>query len=189
VKLIVGLGNPGFRYRRSRHNVGFMAVEALARKNGIRIKKKLFNALTGEGRIFGEKVLLLLPQTYMNLSGESVKAAIGTVGGSSDLLLIYDDIDLPLGNIRFRAKGSSGGHKGIHSVIDKLKTEDMQRLRIGIRPDKKVYDTTDFVLRSFSKTEKEILNNIIREAVEGIEVWLSSGIDECMERFNRKITD
>jgi len=188
VKLIVGLGNPGSRYQKTRHNAGFMVCHALAKKYGIRIKKKLFNAVIGEGKINGKKILLLLPQTYMNSSGESVAPAVGKTKNISDVLIVYDDIDLSLGNIRFRAKGSSGGHKGLRSIIDKLKSENIHRLRIGIRPKKKIYDAADFVLRPFINTEKKILTNMLEEAVSGIEDWLASGMEECMLRYNRKNT-
>jgi len=187
MKLIVGLGNPGLRYRNTRHNAGYMVLNNLTKKYGLRIKKRIFKALLGEGRIDGNSVFLLLPQTFMNLSGESVALVRNKVDKLSDILVVYDDIDLKLGNIRFRSKGSSGGHKGLRSIIEALGTEDFPRLRIGIRPeDNKIGDTADFVLRPFLKKEKNIFIETIDKAVEGIETWISSGIEICMTKYNRK---
>lgn len=186
MKLIVGLGNPGFRYRNTRHNIGFLVVSSLAKKHGIKIKKRLFKGLIGEGRIDGKGISLFLPQTFMNCSGEPVALAANRISGLSSLLVVYDDIDLSLGNIRFRFKGSGGGHNGLKSIIDSLNSEEFSRLRIGIRPEKKAADTVDFVLRPFSKEEKPILDRIIDEAISGVETWVSSGIEECMRRYNRR---
>lgn len=186
MKLIVGLGNPGLRYRNTRHNVGFLIVNSLARKHNIRISKKLFRGLVGNGRIEGKEVIVLLPQTFMNKSGESVSIAQGKIDGLSNLLVVYDDIDLSLGNIRFRPKGSSGGHKGLRSIIDELGKEEFPRLRIGIKPKGDIRDTTDFVLRPFMKSEKDILSGVIEDAIAGIETWVSSGIEACMMGYNKK---
>ncbi|MCK4464010.1 MAG: aminoacyl-tRNA hydrolase [Candidatus Omnitrophica bacterium] len=189
MKLIVGLGNPGLRYRNTRHNIGFLVVSSLAKKHGIRIKKRLFKGLIGEGRIDGKDIQLFLPQTFMNLSGEPVALAANRISGLSSLLVVYDDIDLSLGNIRFRFKGSGGGHKGLISIIDSLNSEEFPRLRIGIQASEKAADTANFVLRPFSKEEKGILGRIIDEAISGIETWVSSGIDVCMRKYNRKNAD
>ncbi|MFH1791132.1 MAG: aminoacyl-tRNA hydrolase [Candidatus Omnitrophota bacterium] len=184
MKLIVGLGNPGFRYRNTRHNVGFMAVSHIAHKHGIRLKKRLYNGLAGEGRIAGKNVLLLLPQGFMNLSGESVKPAAGRLGGIEDMIICYDDKDLRLGRIRFREKGSSGGHKGVGSIIESLGTGEFSRLRIGIHPDNGIEDTSEFVLRPFTKGEKTVLDSVLDVTVSGIETWIKSGIGACMNRYN-----
>lgn len=186
MKLIVGLGNPGLRYRNTRHNIGFMTVEAFGKRHGIRINKALFDGISGEGTINGQKTVLLLPRTYMNLSGNSVKAASGIIRDLSNLLVVYDDVDLLIGHIRFRAKGSSGGHKGLHSIIERLGTEKFPRLRIGIRPDAKAGDTSAFVLKPFLKSEKKVLDGAISAALDGIGLWISQGIEACMARFNRK---
>ncbi len=166
--------------------MGFMVVSSLAEKHGIRIKKRLFKSLAGKGRIDGKEIQLLKPQTFMNSSGESVALAANRISGLSSLLIVYDDIDLSLGNIRFRLKGSGGGHKGLISIIDSLNSEEFPRLRIGIKPEEKAADTSDFVLRPFSKEEKGILGRVIDEAISGIEAWVSSGIDVCMRRYNRR---
>lgn len=184
MKLIVGLGNPGLRYKNTRHNAGFIILEYFAKKHRLNIKKRMFNALTVEGRINGEKIFLLLPQTFMNLSGESVVQAAGKVESLSDMLIVYDDIDLPLGAVRFRAKGSSGGHNGVSSIIESLDTSEFPRLRIGIKPDFNTGNTADFVLRPFLTDEKVILKDVIFKAIEGIEAWISDGIDKCMTRYN-----
>jgi len=186
MKLIVGLGNPGCKYRNSRHNVGYMVVMSVAKKNRISIKKRLYNGSVGKGRICDKDSMLLLPQTFMNLSGESVMQAAGRISGLEDLLIVYDDIDLLLGNIRFRRDGSSGGHKGMKSIVDKLKTENFSRLRIGIKPDSEVCDVSDFVLKPFLSREKAILKKVIEESVNGIEAWVSLGIEECMMGYNRR---
>lgn len=186
MRLIVGLGNPGFRYRTTRHNIGFLSVARLAKKYNIKINKSLYKGLAGRGRIEKEDVLLFLPQTFMNLSGESVALAKSGISGLSDLLVVCDDIDLNLGNIRFRSKGSSGGHKGLKSIIQSLHTEEFSRLRIGIRPEEKITDASGFVLKPFLKKEKRILDEVLEEAVTGIETWISSDIEECMRKFNRR---
>jgi len=184
MKLIVGLGNPGLRYKNTRHNAGYMVCQALAKKYRIRLGRRLFKGLTGTGNIKGESVLMLLPETYMNLSGESVKGAMGKISGIDDLIVIYDDIDLPLGNVRFRGNGSSGGHKGLKSIQDRLGTTDIQRLRVGIRSETRIRDTSDFVLRPFLKEERKALKTVLEKAVNGIETWISSGIEVCMNMFN-----
>lgn len=186
MRLIVGLGNPGLRYRNTRHNVGVMVLNALAKEYNIKIKKSLYKGLTGEGYIDSEKALLLLPETYMNSSGESVAPAVKEIPSLLNLLVVCDDIDLLLGNIRFRPMGSSGGHKGLKSIIDKLKTEEFPRLKVGINPGKEIDDASDFVLKPFLKEEKRILDRVLIEAVEGIETWITSGIEECMRRYNRR---
>ena len=131
-------------------------------------------------------MLCLLPQTFMNLSGVSVAPATRKIDSLPDLLIVYDDIDLEFGNIRFKRNGSSGGHKGLKSIIEVLGTEDIPRLRVGIRPARKFGDTADFVLKPFLKAEREILSQAIETAVEGISAWISEGMDVCMRRYNRK---
>jgi len=185
MKIVVGLGNPGLRYAGTRHNAGFMVTEHFAKKFGIRIRKRQYGALTGIGNIHGNEILFVMPQTYMNLSGEAVSQAKGSLESLDDLMVIYDDIDLPLGEIRFRPKGSSGGHKGMRSIIESLDTEDFPRLRVGIRPSgDDVFDTTDFVLRAFTGPEKKILDKVIKKCADGLEVWLAEGLNAAMTEFN-----
>ena len=184
MKLIAGLGNPGLRYRNTRHNIGFVIVDKLAKKYRLRIKKRLYKALIATGKIIGQDATLVLPQTYMNLSGEAVASARGEVDSLKDMLIVFDDIDLPLGSIRFRSGGSSAGHRGLESIIGKLKTDGFPRLRIGIRPEIKPVDISGFVLRPFSKDERVVLKETVERAVEGIETWVSHGIEECMRLYN-----
>lgn len=186
MKLIVGLGNPGLKYRNTRHNAGFMVVEAFADKCGIRVNKRSFKGMVGEGVYRRHKIMLLFPQNFMNISGESVAMALGLAEGLHDLLVVYDDIDLMLGNIRFRAMGSSGGHKGMQSIIEEIGSSDFPRLRIGIRPGNDVRDTADFVLRMFSQEEKSIFEEVAERAIEGIGLWITEGVDKCMTLFNIK---
>ena len=130
-----------------------------------------------------------MPQTFMNLSGESIRPAVGRVSDLSDMLVVSDDIDLMLGRLRFRPKGSSGGHKGLKSVIDNVGTEEFHRLRVGIKPEYEVLDTSDFVLRPFAKNEKGTLKEVINRAVDSIETWIVEGIETCMTRYNGRTVD
>ena len=187
MRLVVGLGNPGDRYKNTRHNIGARVVECFAEKHKIRIRKRRFNALIGEGRVKSEHLWCLLPQTFMNLSGDSVGPARGKIEELSELLIVYDDIDLRLGNLRFRPGGSSGGQKGLKSIIEKLGTKDIPRLRVGIRSGDAISNTADFVLRPFLKEEKKVLQEVVTRAVAGVETWISKGIIECMTRYNKKV--
>jgi peptidyl-tRNA hydrolase, PTH1 family len=185
MKLIVGLGNPGLSYRNTRHNVGFMAVEALASERGIRIGARGFHARKGEGKIGAESVLLLEPQTFMNLSGEAVReAARFHRVALDDILVICDDLNLPLGKLRLRRGGSDGGHKGLASITRQLGNQEFPRLRIGIDqpPDDMAAET--YVLKRFAKADTPIIAEAIARAVECTLTWVYHGIDEAMNRFN-----
>ncbi|MDD5440214.1 MAG: aminoacyl-tRNA hydrolase [Candidatus Omnitrophica bacterium] len=186
MKLIVGLGNPGWRYRFTRHNAGAMAVEQFAKAYRIRIGTRRYGGMTGEGLISRHKAVLLIPLTYMNLSGESVRAARRLVRDLSDIMIVYDDKDLELGTLRFRPAGSSGGHKGLASIIEALGSESIPRLRIGIHPQEEIGDTADFVLRPFMRQERLIVNDVFHTAVLGLETWIGQGMDACMTAYNRK---
>ncbi|MGB2706508.1 MAG: aminoacyl-tRNA hydrolase [Candidatus Omnitrophota bacterium] len=189
MKLIVGLGNPGFGYRNTPHNVGFLALRELSKRLGIPLRKRRCKGLFGWGSAGGEKINLFMPQTYMNLSGEAVREISKKEKiKPEDLLVICDDIDLKLGFIRLREKGSSGGHKGLKSIIKSLATGGFPRLRIGIAKDRKPEDVTGFVLRPFGSREKAALKNIIKEAVECVLTWIEEGADMAMARFNRRQT-
>ena len=184
MKAILGLGNPGLRYRLSRHNLGFLVVETLARANRIKIKQRAFNCLLGKGTIENQEVLLGLPSTFMNLSGEAACAiARHERLDPKALLIVCDDVNLPLGKMRIRPKGSDGGHKGLRSIIEALGSEDFARLRIGVeRPGQGALSA--HVLGRFNKKENKIINETIEKAVRAIEVWLKAGIQAAMDQFN-----
>ncbi|MDD4203034.1 MAG: aminoacyl-tRNA hydrolase [Candidatus Omnitrophica bacterium] len=184
MKIIAGLGNPGKEYEKTRHNAGFMAIDVLSKKHGISVKKNAFNGLIGQGTIAGKKVMLIKPQTYMNLSGIALKAVADKIENSNDLLVVHDDIDIALGKIRIRSGGSSGGHNGISSIIDQLGTKDFDRLRIGIKPSYEIRDTAEFVLGNLSKEEQLIIRDIVNISVEAIETWLVKDIATCMSLYN-----
>ncbi len=185
MKMVVGLGNPGFRYRKTRHNIGFMVLDKLAGQYRIRIRKRLFNSLCGKGRIAGQEALLAKPLTYMNLSGRAISEIMAKEHlDSKDLLIIMDDIDLDLGTIRLRPRGSSGGHKGLVSIITELGEENFPRLRIGIGPKKSDGPLSDYVLTPFKRSEREALEESIEKGVLAIEAWIEHGPDKAMSKFN-----
>ena len=184
MKIVVGLGNPGFRYRNTKHNVGFKVVDLLAKKHRLSVKKKGFNGVYGVGRIAGEEVMLFKPATYMNLSGEAVHAVCSSrLEEKKDLLIVSDDADLTLGRIRIREKGSSGGHNGLQSIIDKT-GPDFARLRIGVRTEETVEDLASYVLSPFSRKYRSSLDEILEKAADCTESWLRKGTKEAMNRYN-----
>jgi PTH1 family peptidyl-tRNA hydrolase len=184
MKLIVGLGNPGLKYARNRHNVGFMVLDRLARAEHRKFERQRFNAQLLELNLGGERVLLVKPQTYMNLSGSAVgKLAAFYHLARPNVMVVYDDLDLPLGKIRLRASGSSGGHHGMESVIHHLGGTDIPRLRIGIgRPD----PTQDIghVLGNFHDDEMSVLDDVLQRAENALRVWVRDGIVKAMNEFN-----
>ncbi len=184
IKLIVGLGNPGTRYADNRHNVGFMIVEQFADSNSLDFRRKKFNARIAEGAIHDTRVLIAKPQTFMNASGEAVSKLFKYYKvAPHDLLVIYDDLDLPLGKIRLRADGSSGGHHGMESIIARIGTSDFPRLRIGIgRPNSDA--DVDHVLGNFDKQERTTIDDTIVRATKAIETWLEKDITFTMNQFN-----
>lgn len=189
MKLIIGLGNPGLEYASTKHNIGFNVVKALAKESGIRIKEKLHFSLAGEGKIAGEDVLLVLPQTFMNLSGNAVKELIPVrTKDLSDLLVICDDINMGLGKIRLRKQGSSGGHKGLESIMHLLGRDDFARLRIGIATDIHRGDITRYVLSPFKRKEKRNVLHVIDLAKDAVTCMLEEGIDKAMSKFNKRKT-
>ncbi|MBD3296488.1 MAG: aminoacyl-tRNA hydrolase [Candidatus Omnitrophica bacterium] len=184
MKILAGLGNPGFRYRNTRHNVGFMVLKELSRRHRISIRKKGYGGIYGIGRISGEEVMLFEPLTFMNRSGPAVKAALSAGTGSvEDLLVISDDLDLDLGVIRLRGKGSAGGHNGLRSVISLLGS-DFNRLRVGIGCGNGPVDASAFVLGRFTRRERPALEDAVREASDCAETWVARGVTEAMNRFN-----
>ena len=183
MKLIVGLGNPGREYQGARHNVGFVVVDILARRHGIHVKARRSKSLVGEGVIAGEKVVLAKPLTFMNLSGEAVGALVRRYRiDPSDIIVIADDVNLPLGRLRIRAGGSSGGHKGLRSIIHSLGMEDFPRIRVGIGSPKG--EMVDFVLSRFHKSERGVVDEAVNRAADAVEAILSEGIEPTMNRFN-----
>ena len=193
MKLIVGLGNPGFLYARNRHNIGFMCVSHLARTQGIRFDKKQGYARTGTGKIAGNRVVLARPQTYMNSCGESVSRLLKRLNiNLSDLIVIHDDLDLPLGKIRIRLGGSSSGHKGIDSIIAHLGSQDFCRIRVGIgRPttlesfiQDKEAEVIAYVLSDFTPEEKDIITGVIPSVSQAILCLLTEGLTAAMNKFN-----
>ncbi|MBI4319526.1 MAG: aminoacyl-tRNA hydrolase [Chloroflexi bacterium] len=184
-KLIAGLGNPGSQYARTRHNLGFLCIDTFAERHGLKFTKKRARALVAEGTLDQAKLILAKPQTYMNLSGESVKGLLSWYRlGPPDLLVVYDDLDLPLGKIRIREKGSAGGHKGIQSLTNWLKTDDFARIRVGIgRPT--VGDEIDYVLTGFRQEEWPIIDETRRRVTEAVEAIIKEGIVAAMNVYNR----
>jgi len=184
LKLIVGLGNPGLRYKDTRHNVGFRVISQLAKRHQIKVNGSLGPAIYGQGHISGQAVTLLQPTTYMNRSGAAVSYAMRHLQLTlTDILIVYDDLDLPLGKIRLRAAGSAGGHKGIGSVIETLESQEIHRLRIGIgRPEAK--EVVDYVLESFAKDELPVLEEAVERACDAIALWIEAGLELAASRFN-----
>ena len=183
--LIVGLGNPGDEYARTRHNLGFMLVDKLAAHAVATIRRKECQSVVGNAEIAGERVLLVKPQTFMNLSGDAVGCltAKHEVEAKS-LIVISDDLALPFGTIRLRARGSAGGHNGLKSIIGVLGTNEFIRLRIGIQPEHPLSDARKFVLAEFSSAEKEKLDEVLDRAAEALRAMLKDGIRKAMSLFN-----
>ncbi len=183
-KLIVGLGNPGPQYAETRHNVGFQFVDYLAGKHGLSFSTFRFNAHLAFGKVKGQEVVLAKPLTFMNLSGQAVKPLLKSLGTSPEnLLVVYDDMDLPLGAIRLRPKGGAGGHRGMQSIIDALGRQDFPRLRFGIgRPARG--DPVDYVLGEFSEEEKAVMALAFERALDLVEGWIEGGMEEALRRFS-----
>lgn len=186
MKLIVGLGNPGLIYENTRHNLGAWVLKAIAREYKVRLKlDRSLKSRVAKIDILGTQCLIAIPNTFMNLSGEVINPLLRIKKILlKDLLVIYDDIDLELGAIRFRKKGSSGGHKGIKSIIMALGTEGFNRLKLGVGKSSCKEDTKDYVLSSFSKKELKIVNSLIERVVKACEMWVRFGLDRAMNEFN-----
>ena len=185
--IIVGLGNPGKKYENTRHNMGFIAVDLLAEEYGIKVDKIKFKALVGEGRIAGQKVLLVKPQTYMNLSGQSVMEVMNYYKEDiENLIVIYDDIDIPTGSIRLRKKGSAGTHNGMRNIVYLLQDDGFPRIRVGIGSDKKV-DLIDYVTSGVTKKEKDLLEDALTRAAKAAACIVEKGIDKAMNEYNIRL--
>jgi PTH1 family peptidyl-tRNA hydrolase len=190
MKLVFGLGNPGRRYEGTRHNIGALVVAELARRHATGPVKSKFHAEVVEASVGGQPALLLVPTTYMNLSGTSVhEAQTFYKVPLDDLLVICDDLNLPLAKLRFRPKGSSGGQKGLEDIIRRLGTEEFGRLRIGIGQPPDGWDWADFVLSKFAKHEMAEIEQAVRSAADGVADWARDGLQICMNRYNAGIRD
>jgi len=208
VKLIVGLGNPGIEYQFTPHNLGFLTIDRIANDLGVEVRNRQCRALTArvlidtmtidtntigsksiDAKTFaGESVILAKPETYMNLSGLSVRELVAEhqVDVTRDLIVIYDELDLPLGTIRIRQRGSSAGHNGMESILGALNTDEFLRIRLGIAPDRKVVDGVKYVLTPFRKAQEKIVDEVLDMAARAVAVILNEGPAAAMNRFNRK---
>ena len=182
--MVVGLGNPGEKYQRTRHNIGFMTLDYISYKLGIKINRSKFKALVSDVDIDGKRVLLMKPQTYMNLSGQAVSSLMHFYDiPVEDLIVCHDDLDLPVGKLRLRRQGSAGGQKGMASIIDHLGTSKIDRIRIGISKDKNI-ETKDYVLGKFSKDDRKILDEVLDKGADALLYALDHDFDLVMTKFN-----
>ena len=188
MKLIIGLGNPGIEYQFTPHNLGFLTIDRLANELGVDVRNRQCRALTARGTIGSEEVLLAKPETFMNLSGLSVRELVAKneVNPQSDLIVIYDELDLPFGSMRIRQRGGTAGHNGMESVIGALDTQEFLRIRLGIAPDRKPKDGAEYVLTPFRKKQLEIVDQLLDTAAEAVQVVVKEGLAAAMNRFNRK---
>ena len=185
MKIIAGLGNPGTQYVATRHNIGFEVIERLAYETGIRLDKKKHRAILGQGQIGGEKVILLQPQTYMNLSGESIRLTMDFYSLTpQDVVVVYDEISIDLGQLRIREKGSAGGHNGMKNIIAHLGTQEFVRFRVGVGPQIPGMDSADFVLKRMSKDEMKIAADMALRTAEAIMAYMEQGIAYAMNHYN-----
>lgn len=183
--LIVGLGNPGEQYEKTRHNLGFMVIDKLAHEFNTQVKRLECRALTGQFSFENQTVELVKPQTFMNLSGESVACFLKKESRSvKKTIVVTDDLALPTGKIRIRPKGSAGGHNGLKSLIECLKTEDYIRLRIGIQPEHPISETKRFVLEKFSKIDLETVEKVLEQSAEAVLAVITDGVERAMAKFN-----
>lgn len=184
--IIAGLGNPGKQYAQTRHNVGFDTIDILADKYNISVDTKKHKALCGKGMIEGQKVVLAKPQTFMNLSGESVRELVDfyKIDPEEELIVIYDDISLEPGKIRIRKKGSAGGHNGIKNIIAQLGTQNFQRIKVGVGEKPKGWDLADYVLGHFSKEDRGLVDDALKRAAGAVELMVQGEVDQAMNQFN-----
>jgi len=191
VKLVVGLGNPGIEYEFSPHNLGFRVVDRIASQRGIQIRNRQCRALTARIQVGNEPVLLAKPETYMNLSGVSVRELVKEYGvrPESDLIVIQDELDFPLGTLRIQTGRSSAGHNGVESIIGELGTQDFLRIRIGVAPKRKVQDGEKYLLLPFHKADEAVVDEMIDTAAGAADAILKEGAAAAMNRFNRKEPD
>lgn len=188
MKLIVGLGNPGIEYQFTPHNLGFLTIDRIATDRGIEVRNRQCRALTARADIAGQPVILAKPETYMNLSGLSVRelAAEHQVEVKTDLIVIYDELDLPFGTIRIKQRGGTAGHNGMESLLGALGTDEFLRIRLGIAPERKVGDGAKYVLTPFRKAQEKVVDEMIDAAAQAVETILKDGVAAAMNKFNRK---
>lgn len=188
--ILIGLGNPGREYAFTRHNIGFLVIDCLAKRWGINIHKYKFQSLTSEFQGCGFRAMLVKPQTYMNNSGNAVRAFVKNYKPPlSQVMVIFDDLDLPFGMLRIRKSGGSSGHKGMKSIIERLGSEDFPRMRVGIgRPEEKM-DTVDFILEEFKPPHDEKLSIILNHCADALECFIRDGIEKAMTNYNSNILD
>ena len=184
--LLVCLGNPGKEYANTRHNIGFLAADALEKRTGVKFNKLKYRALTGEVTLGGQRVLVVKPQTYMNLSGEAVKLAGGFYKIPPErILVLYDDVSLPLGKLRIRASGSAGGHNGIKNIIAHLGTDAFPRIKVGVgAPEGADRDLVDWVIGNFTQSQRKVVDEAIDRALDAAECVIAHGVSEAQNRFN-----
>lgn len=189
VKLIVGLGNPGVEYQFTPHNLGFLTIDRIANEHGVEVRNRQCRALTARAVIGSETVLLAKPETFMNLSGISVRELAGKheVRAEEDLIVIQDELDFPLGTLRIHTRRSSAGHNGIESIINALGTQDFLRIRMGVAPDHKIEDGMSYLLAPFRKAQLKVVDEMLEVAAEAVKVILTDGAAAAMNRFNRKL--
>jgi PTH1 family peptidyl-tRNA hydrolase len=188
MKLIVGLGNPGYEYHRTPHNLGFMAIDRLADTCGVELARREAQALTVSTELAGVRVVLAKPQTYMNLSGLAVERLLRNYElAPRELLVLVDEIELPLGMLRVRPRGSAGGHNGLKSIIGALEADDFTRLRMGVRPDRPMEDYVSYLLGPFRPADLDLVAEMLDQASEAVRVILSEGVQKAMNRFNRRV--
>lgn len=189
MKLIVGLGNPGDEYSLTPHNLGFMAVDRLAEDCGVGLARREAQALTAPTELEGMPVLLAKPQTFMNLSGLAVARLFAKYElAESDLIVLVDEVNLPLGTLRVRPRGNAGGHNGMKSIIGAIGTDEFVRVRLGVQPDHPVTDQVSYVLGRFRKADLETVKELVDQAAEAVRVILKEGVQKAMNRFNRRIS-
>jgi PTH1 family peptidyl-tRNA hydrolase len=188
MRLIVGLGNPGYEYHLTPHNLGFMAIDRLAEACGKSLTRREAQALTASTELAGEHVVLAKPQTYMNLSGLAVARLLQNYElVPRDLLVLVDEINLPLGMLRVKPRGSAGGHNGLKSIIGAIEADDFIRVRMGVQPDRPVEDYVSYLLRPFRPAETKLVAEMVDQAGDAIRVIISEGLQKAMNRFNRRV--
>jgi len=191
MKLIVGLGNPGMEYQFTPHNMGFLAIDRLAEQQDARVINRHCHSLTARVKIGEVDALLAKPETFMNLSGMAVRELVARheADPAKDLVVIYDELDFPLGTLRIRERGSSAGHNGLESIIGALETQEFLRIRLGIAPEQKVSDGARYVLSQFKKAQYKTVDAVLDRAAEAVEVILKEGVSRAMNRFNQREKD
>lgn len=183
--IVIGLGNPGRKYENTRHNVGFNTIDLLSRRHGVMLTKLKHKALLGDGKFLGKRVLLVKPQTFMNLSGESVREILEWYKVPvKNIIIIYDDVDLPVGKLRLRPKGSAGTHNGMRSVTYQIESDEFPRIRIGVGTPPEGWELANYVLSKFSGDDKNKIEEAIVNAADAVETIIGSGIDGAMNKFN-----